>query len=450
MNILVINPANLPFTNISIMAEPIDVLQIATIIKNEYKEVSVIDMDIQNMNNDITSYLKEENVIVFVYDYQLPLHTTEAKINIFETIKKANETNKNIKYIIIGKTPSFCHEEFLNNGVDVVIKGIADATINKVISCINDETRLKQIPNIIFKNNKEIITTSSKRILNHFDKSPIPVRNLVNINNYMDTRTMLTSRGCIGTCKFCSTPYFFGTWSGKKSQQVVDEIEMLINNYNTKKIMFLDDNALVDKKRMLEICAEINKRKIKCLFGCLCSIKCYDKKTVQIMYQTGFRWIHFGIETGSSRLLKEMHKEMDLEKVRTIIKEVKEMGYRVRTSFILDYPASTKEDLKATKDLILELEPHEIRLHYLAYRVGTPIFEENKSIENKTQYIHNNKPNIENKELEKEVADFLQALKDKNYNIITKEIDWNMFNNLDKNTKIVAFTPIKYGMCWYE
>lgn len=450
MNILVINPANKPFTNRSILAEPIDVLNIATIIKEEYQNVTVIDMDLKDMNNDITNYLKEDNVIVFVYDYQLPLHTTEAKINIFETIKNTNTKNKNTKYIIIGKTPSFYYQEFLDNGIDLIIKGIVDNKINDCIRNINNKTELLKTSNLIIKDKEKIIKTKEERVQNKFNETLIPNRNLLDINNYMDTRTIITSRGCVGTCTFCSTPYFFGAWSGKDATIVVDEIEMLVNDYQTKKIMFLDDNFMVNKKRVLEICDEIERRNIKCLYGCLCSIKCFDKETIKRMYQVGFRWIHFGIETGSKRILKMMNKDMNLEKVKEIIKEVKEVGYRIRTSFILDYPTSTKDDLEKTKDLILELEPHEIRLHYLAYRVGTPIYEENKNIINKTQYIHSNKPNIENKDLEDEIEKILKELEKKQYHIITKDIDWNIYNNQDKETKIVAFTPIKYGMCWYE
>lgn len=450
MNILVINPANRPFTNRSIIAEPIDVLNIATIIEKEYKNTSVIDMDLNNMNNDISNYLKEDNILVFVYDYQLPLHTSDAKINIFETIKKAKEKDSNIKSIIIGKTPSFYYEEFLNNGIDLIIKGIADLKINECIKNINDTNKLRDISNLIFKENCQIIKTNEEKISLQFGELPLPNREFLDLSNYMDTRTMITSRGCIGTCKFCSTPSFFGTWSGKDKDQVVDEIELLIKNYHTKKIMFLDDNFLVDKKRVLSICDEIEKRNLKCLYGCLCSIKCFDKEIVKRMYQVGFRWIHFGIETGSSRILKQMHKEMDLDRVKEIIKETKEIGYRVRNSFILDYPTTTKEDLIKTKELILDLEPHEIRLHYLAYRVGTPIYEENKNILNKTQYIHSNKPNIANKELESEINNLLQELKENNYHIVTDDIDWNIYNNQEKDTKIAAFTPIKYGMCWYE
>ena len=114
------------------------------------------------------------------------------------------------------------------------------------------------------------------------------------------------------------------------------------------------------------------------------------------------------------------------------------------------YPQLTKEDLQTTKDLILELNPHELRLHYLAYRVGTPIYNENKDISNGSQYIHSNKPNIKNNEITTEVNNIIESLQKDNYHLITEETDWNKYTDLPKNTKIAAFTPIKYGMCWYE
>ena len=446
MNILVINPPNKPFTNESILAEPIDVLQVATIIKQKYENVMVIDMDVNRMENNINDYLKD-NIIVFVYDYQLPLHTSDTVANMFEII---NNTNKKSKFIIIGKTSSYYYEKFLNNGFDVVINGIVDDSIIKVIDGFVNEKDLSIIPNIEIKKENEIIITEKTKIDNKFDLLKYPDRSFIDLDKYMDTRTMITSRGCIGKCSFCTTPTFFGNWNGKNSKQVVDEIEYLINNFNTKKIMFLDDNMTVNKKRMYEICNEIENRKIKCLFGCLSSIICYDKEMFIKMYSVGFRWIHFGIESGSPKILNLMNKPMDIKNIKQIIKEVKIIGYRVRTSFILDYPGSTKEDIIATRNLINELEPHELRLHYLAYRVGTPVFENNKNIKNKTQYIHSNHPNIENDELTEEINLLIDDLAKKGYKLVFDDVNWNKYNLLDKNTKFASFIPIKYGMCWYE
>lgn len=447
MNILVVNPANKPFTNRSILAEPLDVLQIATIINKRFSNVKVIDMDVNRMNNNINEYLLDKNIVVFVYDYQLPLHTSETIQNIFETIYN---TNKPAKFIIIGKTSAHFYQKFLDNGIDIIIKGIAEEIIVDVIENINNLEKLKSIPNLVIKAKENVYITEKKILTNNYDHLPIPNRDLLDITKYMDTRTIITSRGCVGACKFCTTPYYFGKWSGRNVKNVINEIEMLIEKYHAKKIIFLDDNATVNKERMIEICEEIEKRNIKCLFGALCSIKCYDKELLQYMYKVGFRWIHYGIETGSERLLKLMNKEMDINYIREVIEETKKIGYRIRTSFILDYPSSTKEDIIKTKDLILSIMPHELRLHYLAYRVGTPLYNENKDILNKTQYIHSNKPNIKNNDLTNEINNLIKELEKENYNIVSEDIDWGLFEHADKNTKIAAFTPIKYGMCWYE
>ncbi len=447
MNILVVNPANKPFTNKSILAEPIDVLNIATIIEKEFGKVKVLDMDVVDMHNDINEYLEEDNIVVFVFDYQLPLHTTMAIENIFETVKKAK---RETKFIIIGKTSAHYYEKFIKNGFDVIIEGIADNTIIDVIRNIHDETALLKIPNIYFKSDDKIIVTEKKKIINNYVDMPIPNRHLVDLSKYMDTRTMVTSRGCIGKCRFCTTPSFFGNWSGKSADKIADEIEYLIREFNTKKIMFLDDNMTVSKKRIFELCREIEKRHIKCLFGCLSSIKCYDKEMFEKMYEVGFRWVHFGVESGSERILKAMDKEMKIDYIKQVIKEVKEMGYRVRTSIILDYPTSTGEDVLKTEELLLDLEPNEIRLHYLAYRFGTPVYEENKDVSNKSQYIHSNCPNIDNPELMEKIDHLLNSLKDKGYYLILDDIDWKKYNDLPKKTKFVSFVPIKYGMCWYE
>ena len=168
------------------------------------------------------------------------------------------------------------------------------------------------------------------------------------------------------------------------------------------------------------------------------------------MYEVGFRWVHFGIESGSRRILNSMNKFFDIDITKKIITRIKELGYRVRVSLILDYPTTTKEDIEQTKNLILETMPHEIRLHYLTYRVGTPIFLQKKTKEITSQYIHQKTKEIKDKDLMSTINNLVEELKNKNYEIITDDIDWNKYNNMSKDTQIAAFTPIKYGVCWYE
>lgn len=439
MNILVINPPNKPFTNKEIIAEPIDLLQIATIIQKEYKNLRVIDMDMERMANNINLYLvkNELNIVIFVYDYQIPLHTTDTIYNIFEIIKNYNCDTKTL---IIGKTSSYRHEYFINNGVDIVIEGEVEERIVNIINNINTND-LFNIKGLYLK---DIYTGKYVNELD-YSKLSIPNRGLVDLKKYNDVRTIISSRGCNGCCYYCSTPFFFGKWKKKSAKTLGIELNYLVQEYKTEKVILLDDNFTVDKKRVYDLCKEIVSRKIDVKIGCLSSIKNYDYKLFKRMYEVGFRWIHFGIESGSNRILKLMHKDMDIDYIKQVIKEVQEIGFRVRTSYILDYPTQTNNELLSTLKLINDLNTSEIRLHFLARKLGTPLYEK----EEMSQYIHssNSKTLTETENIL--IKEFLREMASKGYKIVDKEVLWSKeYDN--KTNKIISLVPMKYGVNWHE
>lgn len=439
MNILVVNPPNKPFTNIGIIAEPIDVLQIATIIGQEYKQIQVIDMDIERMNNNINLFLKKDelNVVVFIYDYQIPLHTTATIENIFEIVKSFNQ---NVKTIIIGKTPTYQAQYFINNGIDVVVEGEVEERIVNIIKNINNDSLLN-IKGLYIRD----IYTGKYTDKVEYSKLPISNRKLVYIEKYNDIRTLISSRGCNGNCNYCSTPFFFGKWRKKDSEALFKEINYLVQVCKAEKVMILDDNFTVDSKRVEELCLEIKRRNIKVKLGCLSSIRNYDYDLFKKMYDAGFRWIHFGIESGSNRILKLMSKDMDINYIKQVIAEVKKIGFRIRTSYILDYPTQTNEELISTINLINDLNTDEIRLHFLARKLGTPIYKDGE----KDQYIHSTKSRTLGLEENELINKFLTNMEIKGYKVIKEEVDWSKLKD-NQLEKIISLTPLKYGVGWHE
>ena len=453
--ILFINPPNFPFTDKSISIEPVDVLSIASYIESLNYKVEFLDMD---RNEQTVKDLKliDYTHVVILFDYHIPLHTTQAQKEILEIIKICKK-NK-IKSIIGGKTSQYNPNEFLDSGVDAIIVGEMEFALKELLEQ-DTWNNLDNICGVIFKHNGKIIRTKSRINKINLDEIPKINRRLVDLNKYIDTRTILTSRGCFNKCTFCPVPSFWGNWRGKSVNLVVDEIEYLVKEYNQKKILFLDDNAIVNRFRMQAISEEIIKRKIKVYLGCLGTISSIDRKTLEIMYKAGFRWIHYGIESADQNILDDIKKGINIEQIRTIIKMTKKIGFRVRTSFIYDLPNITKESLDKTNELLLELEPDEIRIHFLTLKVGTKIYDDlskkGERISQYSQYIHSNKPNIKNtlsKEIIlKKIKELTCNLKKKNYLIID---DIKEFRDLDKlkeknpNLKILTFCPLRYGLNW--
>lgn len=456
MKILLINPPNIPFSEPELLIEPIDILGIGTYLQEQKHKVNFLDMDCRKLNcDDLTEYINNifmPDVAVISYDYHIPLHTDKALKNISKICNVLKEYD--IKAIMIGKTVTYNPNIIKDVNFDIGIIGEVENTITKVLK---EDINLENVEGVVFQKDNETIINSPNKEKYNLDKLSITNRELANLNDYIDVRSMLTSRGCINKCDFCPTYNYWGAWRGKTAKIVVEEIEYLVKNYNSKKIIFLDDNATVDKNRMKKISNLILEKKISVKLGCLASINTYDKETFELMYKAGFRWIHFGIETGSQRVLEDNNKSFDIEYAKSVIKEVKKIGFRVRTSFIFDLPTTKQEDMQKTIDFILETEPDEVRGHFLSLRLGTKIYN-NLSKKGKlpTQYIHSDKPLLKNKEysnseLMQDVDVLINNLLDKDYRIVRNVKQWEDLENLrnkEGKIKFLSFCPSKYGIDW--
>ena len=460
MNILLINPPNVPFSEQKLLIEPIDIITLGTYLQKQNHNVKFLDMDCKKLNiDDLIKYIKTNfmpDIVIISYDYHIPLHTQNALKNIATICKKLKEYN--IKTIMIGKTITYNPKIIDEINCDIGIIGEAEIVINCILKTdLKNEKELSKIKGIVYKQNNKIKISNPPKDKYNIENLPIPNRELAFLEDYIEVRSILTSRGCINKCDFCPTSNYWGTWRARSAKNVVNEIEYLINNYGTKKIIFLDDNMTVNLKRMQDISNLILEKKLNIKLGCLASINTYEKETFSLMYKAGFRWVHFGIESGSQKVLKNNNKNFDINYAKKVIKEVKKIGYRVRTSFIFDLPTTTKEDMKQTTQFILETEPDEIRGHFLALRLGTTIFNKiSKEKELPTQYIHSSKPLLENNEyknseLIKDINYLKEKLLQKNYKIVNDVKQWENIENLrnkEGKIKFLSFCPSKYGIDW--
>lgn len=456
--VLVINPPNAPFTRQSLLIEPIDVLGVATFIQSLGNRVNVLDMDVKQIKpGDIQDYIADfaPDIMVIIFDYHIPLHTTESikGINEISGIAQSN----GVKVIIGGKTSSCYPESFLQNDVDIVIHGEMEPALSDLFqSGAWSGVFLSKILGISYEIDGEIYSTEKRIEKIDLDSLPIPDRSLIDMDDYIEVRTILSSRGCFGRCKFCATPSFWGNFRGRSAKNVVDEIEYLVKRYSAKKILFLDDNATASKIRMQEISLEIIRRKIKCSLGCLGTISTFDFDTMKMMKKAGFEWIHYGAESGCIKALRRQNKGISPQDIRRVIRETKKIGFRVRASFILDLPEIDEQGMKDTISLILDSEPDEIRAHFLAIRVGTEYHRNSANAAIPSQYIHNDKSTnhlcMMPKELMQNYVDCLsQKLARLGYLSIDDIKEWDDVERLKQNNpelKFISFCPARYGLGW--
>jgi radical SAM superfamily enzyme YgiQ (UPF0313 family) len=451
--VLVINPPNKPHTEKSLLIEPIDVLTIASQIKGFGNQVRVIDMDAKRMDPEsikeiVTEYAPSFTVIPF--DYHVPLHRPEAIPGINRIAQLVKEAGS--RTVIGGKTPKYYPNRFLENGFDVVINSEMEPVLEELLKSDSlDISNLGRVKGISFKDLERTVTTPNDREQLNVDTLLIPDRSLVDLSDYINIRSILSSRGCVSKCGFCATPDFWGKWRARSPNNVVDEIEYLVSDFDASKIMFLDDNATVNPERMKQIAKEIKRRGIVTTLGCLGMASSYNESMIAEMSNAGFRWIHYGGESGSQKVLDGVYKNITPEHVRKAIVGSKNAGLRVRTSWIYDLPGTDKQSVQQTNELILDTEPQEVRIHYLSPRVGTMFHLPTRTGEIPTQYIHHEKPqgvnphNID--DIVTGVQQLTSELKNRGYVVIRESNDWQDVSQ-SRDSKFISFCPSRYGIGW--
>jgi radical SAM superfamily enzyme YgiQ (UPF0313 family) len=451
MKVKVINPPNHPFSSKGILIEPIDALGVASYIQGLGHEVTLLDMDIKRLTADrYTEALAGDtayDLAVIVHDYHIPLHQDGALESVREIARQA--AGHGARVAAGGKAATYKPEKLLSDALPVLIRHEMEPALEALLRGAD----FGDVPGISFMQGGKVVSSPRAKSF-ELDNLPLSDRGLVPLDEYIDVRTLLSSRGCHMTCNFCHVPGFWGAWRGRNAASVVDEIEVLVTRHGAKKILFLDDNATVSKKRMKEICRGVRERGLRVAMGCLGSLSLYDREMMEEMHAAGFRWIHYGVESGDDAQLAAIHKKISGAEAKRIVAETRDIGFRVRTSWIMDLPGTDAEQLKRTTDMILEMRTEEIRLHHLALRMGSALFEQYPDAPS-SQYIHHGRQNqnlckVAPEKITEAVAALTAELGGSHAVVSNPDefIDMAALQQRSAGLNVVSLCPLRYGIAW--
>jgi anaerobic magnesium-protoporphyrin IX monomethyl ester cyclase len=173
-----------------------------------------------------------------------------------------------------------------------------------------------------------------------------------------------SSRGCPSRCTFCINVVTDNTRYRKKSaEKVISEIESVVRKHNLTHVKIIDDNFFVDIKRVREICNGMIERKLDITWDGECRCDYFNEKmlndeTLQLCKQSGLVQLTLGVESGSPRTLELMKKGITPEQAEQAIKKCNDFGIIARSSFILEIPGESLEDIKETVVFINRLRKY--------------------------------------------------------------------------------------------
>ena len=181
---------------------------------------------------------------------------------------------------------------------------------------------------------------------------------------------IMTSRGCPFKCTFCASHAAHGRdMRYYTHERVMADLEKMISKYGIDGVVIQDDHFMAGKYRPYEIVKAIGEQGMGMFFQNALAIYALDYPFLKLLKESGVDALVLPIESGSSRVLKElMKKPLRLEIVPRVMRDCREAGIFTDCNIILGMPGETMQDINDAREFLKTVYADWFRIF-----VATPI-----------------------------------------------------------------------------
>lgn len=354
---------------------PMDLLYLSGTLANNNFEVSVIDALAKRY-----SPLETLNKLAEIKpDYIIALVGTLSWSEDREFLKNIKSLNPKIKIIGTG-------DIFLDEGIKVIkenrfldgcILDFSDDSILNLINNFEESNDKKLIENCIYKvNNGEPLSGPLSRPKGEFSLAT-PKHEYFPIREYkyafsrnFPTAHLMTDFGCAFNCSFCPIRNDNLGFKVRPVDEIIEELKYL-KTLGVKELYFRDQTFGANKKRAIELCERMVKEDFKFTWFCFSRVDVINEELVDAMKSSGCHTIIFGIESINDKTLVDVHKRINMEKIKNAFSICKKRGIRRAATFIIGLPGETEEDIMRTVDFAKEIDCSFASFNVAGIRPGT-------------------------------------------------------------------------------
>jgi len=278
---------------------------------------------------------------------------------------------------------------------------------------------------------------------------------------------MINIRGCPYACSFCVGPgekqlYTKEISGGKRKpfirgrsvSNVIAEIQMLIDKYGIKSVMFHDDQFLIFPRWVEEFADELHKSGIvkyglKWVTSSRADVICRNEKLIGRLAEAGLALLIVGFESFSPRILKWFEKGVTVEQNFKAAEICREYNIKIWANYILGAVTDTgwhREDDLLTVAGVLKVAP----VHY-SPALYTPV----PGSKLYTYYEKNNLIDMDYGASIESLSDrgkMAPKLKGVDYDLLQRMMvddsifSFSIFMNIDVEKIMEGYSPARNGM----
>jgi len=346
------------FAGSSFTLENLGLSYLTSVLRRHGYEVTIVDA--------ATRDLSKEKIVQEVLDFSPSMvgfsptvATMESAIQISNLLKKADNT---IHICLGGHHATFLAEQLLlkESCFDSVVRGEGELTIVELVDRLSLKSTLHDILGVYFKEKTGgVYKNPSRDKIKDLDSIPFPSRDALKWqgqNGIPPTARIISSRGCIANCSFCSIPPFERQqkgqlWRARSAQNVLDELTYLREDFGVKTVLFAEDNFVGPgddgRERVRQIAEGMISRGLGLSFRILCTaeslIKC--EALLPLLKKAGLERVIVGIESASPSTLRIFNKKSTVEQHYLVARMLARHGIVLHLGFIMFHPYSTADSL---------------------------------------------------------------------------------------------------------
>ena len=362
-------------------------MYLATVLKERGIKVSALDQPAKGFTiKETVKWVEKEDPDILGFSTFSSSGRTAAFIS--DEVKKKNP---NITIVFGNYYATFNPERILRKypSVDIIARGEGENTVIDLVNCLRNKGKLKEVLGITFRNKNRTVSTLDRPLIKNLDSLPFPERKLIDSEYHCMVvganvapkkfTSIVSSRGCVYRCRFCSCRQFARTtWRPRSAKNTLEELHFLASE-GYKQFIFVDDSFTLNQKRVIKLCRSMRKEKISMEWICEGRVDSCSYEMLREIAKAGCKVLYFGIESANQRILNYYNKQTTPKQSENAVRTARKAGIDVIVgSFIVGAPDETREEIRNTIEFAKKIPIDFPQFNVLGVYPGTDIWNEFK------------------------------------------------------------------------
>ncbi len=378
---------------------PLGILSLSAFLKQRGYSVAVYDTTFSD-KAAFNAYLNQTRPgIVGIYTNMM------TKFNVLDMIRSAKSVGARV--ILGGPEPPYYAKEYLEHGADVIVVGEGEHTLDELIPTLTngDAHNLQTIAGIHYRDaDGKHVQTMPRPYIKSLDTLPFPDRAAIDVQKYVDTwRThhsrgslsMISVRGCPFHCTWCSHSVYGETYRRRSPELFADETLAAVETYKPDQLWYADDVFTIHHGWLFKYADALKQRGVKKPFECISRADRMNEQVFDTLAEMGCYRLWIGSESGSQKILDNMRREVNVQRVQWATHELQKRGIEVGMFIMLGFEGEDQPDIQATAEH-LKISNPDVFLTTVAYPIkGTAYYKQvEQKIIARTDWAHRTDRNL--------------------------------------------------------